>query len=125
LVADDHVDTAESTCALLESFGCTTAVAYDGAAALALVDVFRPQVVILDLEMPLLSGLDVARRIRAQPSHQPPRLIAMTGQSRDTRQRALDAGFDEFVCKTVETGWLQRCVKQWRRLARGASPSST
>jgi CheY-like chemotaxis protein len=118
LVADDYVDTADSTCALLERFGCTTAVASDGAAALALVDVFLPHVVILDIDMPILSGIDVALRIRANRSgHQPLLLIGMTGQSPGARQQALDAGFDEFVRKPVDSSWLVQGVKLWRSKA--------
>jgi CheY-like chemotaxis protein len=121
LVADDYVDAAESICALLTSFGCTTAIAYDGAAALALVDLFQPHVLILDLDMPILGGLEVARRIRSQPTRPHPlMLIAMTGQIAGTRQQALDAGFDEFVRKPVDTAWLEQLLDRWRSDASGA-----
>lgn len=120
LVADDYVETAQSTCALLESFGCTTAVAYDGAAALALVDVFLPQVVMLDIDMPILDGLAVARRIRSKPGgYQPLMLIAVTGKSGGMRHQALDAGFDAFVNKPVDTTWLEQGVEQWQSKAHG------
>ena len=119
LVADDDVDTAVSTCALLEYLGCATAVAYDGAAALSLLNSFLPHVVMLDIEMPIMSGLDVARTIRTHPSggHQPRMLIAVTGQSAAAaRQQALDAGFDEFVSKPIDTPWLQLNIQRWQSM---------
>ena len=123
LVVDDYADVAQSTGALLECLGCIAAVAYDGAAAISLVESFLPDVVILDIEMPTLNGLEVARWVRAQPSdHHPPMLVAVTGQTgRAARQQAMDAGFDEFVSKPMDSAWLQDRVEQWRALIPGGS----
>ncbi|MEP7245376.1 MAG: ATP-binding protein [Gammaproteobacteria bacterium] len=118
LVADDNRDAADSLSILLQSDGHEVRKAYDGDGALEAAEVFRPDVALLDIGMPGLSGYEVAERIRAQPWGRDVTLIALTGwgQSQD-KQRAVEAGFDHHVTKPVEPERLQALV-----IARG-SPS--
>lgn len=102
VIADDNVDAAVSLELLLRSFGQDTRIAYDGITAIDAVAQFRPQLVILDLGMPLLDGYEVARRLRALPNGAALTLIAVTGWGQSTdRQRALQAGFDHHLVKPV------------------------
>ena len=78
LVVDDDHDSADSLALLVRAWGYETRTAYDGPAALGLVGDFKPDVVLLDLALPRLSGYEVARRIRAGCPH-PCVLIAVTG----------------------------------------------
>lgn len=64
---DDHHDAAEALGKLLEALGCDVRLAYSGAEALQVAPAFRPRLVILDIEMPGLSGVQTARLMRKQP----------------------------------------------------------
>lgn len=67
VVVDDSIDAADTTATLLESAGCAVRVVYSGEEALKHVEAFRPEIVLLDLGMPGVNGLDVCRRIRSSP----------------------------------------------------------
>ena len=102
LVADDNHDAADSLHLLIETMNHDVRTAYDGRSALNLAQSYQPDVVLLDIGMPYMSGYDVAREMRRQSGGRQPVLIAVTGwgQSGD-RQRARDAGFDHHFVKPV------------------------
>jgi len=103
LIVDDNHDAAESLAMLVELIGNEAQVAYDGASALALLDEFRPGLVLLDLTMPGMSGFEVARAVRASAAHAGIRLVALSGRSADeTRAETRAAGFDAQVVKPVD-----------------------
>jgi len=103
LIVDDNHDAAESLAMLVELLGNEAQVAYDGASAVALVDEFRPAIVLLDLTMPGMSGFDVARALRGRGDRAGMRVIALSGRSEDeTRNQMRDAGFDGHVVKPVD-----------------------
>jgi PAS domain S-box-containing protein len=111
LVVDDNEDSAKSLALLLEMSGNQTRIAFDGAAALAAAEQFRPEVVLLDIGMPKMNGLDAARRIREQPWGRDMLLIALTGWGQDTdRHRTHVAGFDAHLVKPVDHAALMRVV---------------
>ncbi|HLZ97149.1 MAG TPA: PAS domain-containing protein [Steroidobacteraceae bacterium] len=103
VVADDNKDAADSLAMLLELSGHDVRVAHGGRGALSLAQTFRPDVVILDIGMPDLSGYDVAAQLRREPWGEGIVLIALTGWGRDDdRQRATAAGFDLHMTKPVD-----------------------
>jgi CheY-like chemotaxis protein len=67
LIVDDNQDAADSLAVLCRLWGHTVRVAYDGAMALAVAEPFEPQVILLDIRMPGMHGLEVARRLRWNP----------------------------------------------------------
>jgi len=100
LVADDNVDAAESLAWLLRSEGATVEVAHDGATALRLFDERPADIVILDLGMPEMDGLEVACALSRRTPR--PFLVAVTGRGRqEDRAASLAAGFDEHLTKPV------------------------
>ena len=102
LCVDDDRDAADSAGLLLELYGCESAVCYDGPAALALAPRFRPDLCLIDLNMPGMSGCELARRLRAGTRGRLPRLIAVTAYgSDDARAATAAAGFDMHVVKPV------------------------
>lgn len=104
LVADDNPDSADSLGLLLELAGATVHVVYDGAAALSAIDGFRPNALLLDIELPGASGYDIARAIRAREELRGTLLVALTGWSQDEDvARAKGAGFDHHLTKPVES----------------------
>jgi PAS domain S-box-containing protein len=103
LVVDDNKDSATSLGMLLKYLGSEVQVAHDGATALATIEGFRPDVVLLDLGMPGMDGFEVARRIRNRVDFNNIMLIALTGwgQSED-RERTRNAGFDHHLVKPAD-----------------------
>lgn len=103
LVVDDSRDSALSMGMLLKSAGAEVQVVYDGESALAAVQSFQPEAVLLDIGMPRMDGFEVAGRIRALPNSQNITLIALTGWGQaEDRQRSKEAGFDHHLVKPIE-----------------------
>ncbi len=111
LIADDNRDAAESLSMLLELNGHDVRVAHLGSAALSLAQAFRPDVALLDIGMPDLSGYEVAQALRREPWGQGIQLVALTGwgQERD-RQEAFAAGFNHHLTKPVDPDQLEAFI---------------
>jgi PAS domain S-box-containing protein len=115
LVVDDNVDNAESLSMLLSMNGHETRVAFDGLVALELAAQFRPQVVLLDIGLPKMNGLDVCRHIRKEPWGGEIKIIAVTGWGQDIdRQRSADAGFDHHLVKPVQYSHIEQALASSR-----------
>ena len=111
LIADDNRDSATTLCLLLKLSGHEVYVAHSGAAALETAQQARPEVAIVDIGMPDLSGYEVAERLRHEAWGQAIRLIALTGWGQDAdRRRALAAGFDHHVTKPVDPRQLEALI---------------
>ena len=110
LVADDSRDSAESLAILLTLEGHEVRWVCDGAESWRCFNEFQPSAAILDLSMPLMSGHELARRIRRYELR-PTLLIALSGWTREAdRARSLAAGFDHHVAKPAEYDVLQRLL---------------
>jgi PAS domain S-box-containing protein len=108
LVVDDNRDVADSMGMLLKLLGADVHVVYSGAEALQALDVYRPAVVLMDIGMPEMDGLEVARRIRQQPQYADLKLISLTGWGQEEdRLRSQNAGFDHHLVKPVAVGALE------------------
>jgi len=118
VVADDNVDAAESLALLLRLHGHEVHVANDGAAALTLLKEVRPQVALLDVGMPKLTGHEVAIQARAAVWGSEITLIALTGWGQESdRSSALAAGFDSHFVKPVDSEDLLRAIQSSRTRA--------
>jgi signal transduction histidine kinase len=103
VVADDNVDAADSLGMLLTFEGHDVTIVHDGEAAVAAIEQRRPDAVVLDLGMPGLDGLEVARRTRAMPGGGAVTLIAVTGWGQEAdRLRTREAGFDHHLVKPAD-----------------------
>jgi PAS domain S-box-containing protein len=101
LVVDDNQDAAELIAEALAAAGHQVRTAFDGPAALAISEAFDPDVVFLDIGLPVMDGYEVARRMRASDGKRMT-LVAITGYGQEAdRQRALAAGFDSHLVKPV------------------------
>ncbi|MGZ5036684.1 MAG: hybrid sensor histidine kinase/response regulator [Usitatibacter sp.] len=108
LVVDDNHDAADSLGMLLQFLGAEVKVVHDGHAALEAMKTFEPAVVLLDLGMPGMNGLEVARRMREDPVARQATLVALTGWGqREDRRRTTEAGFDYHLVKPADLGTLQ------------------
>jgi two-component system CheB/CheR fusion protein len=103
---------------LLEAVGNQTAVAPDGPAALEKMSAYEPDVVLLDIGLPGMSGYEVCRTLRDQPGGRRPVVIALTGWGQDEdRRKSAAAGFDGHLVKPVSLEALQQVL-----LGTGACP---
>ena len=112
LVVDDNLDTVLSFSMLLRALGNTVYTAHDGMQAVQSATENKPDVILLDIGLPVLNGYEVARRIRLEPSLKHVVLIALTGYGQDAdRQAALLAGFDHHLVKPARLEQLQKILQ--------------
>jgi signal transduction histidine kinase/CheY-like chemotaxis protein len=110
LVVDDLEESATMLAALLRAIGVDAHAVHDGAAAVEWVQEHRPDIVILDVAMPGMDGLEAAQRIRETTFHDVI-LIAMSGYGQDEdRRRAFEAGFDHYLTKPVSLASLRELL---------------
>ncbi len=111
LVVDDNRDSAETMEMLLQLSGHTVRTAYDGPSALPAVMEFQPNIILLDLGLPGLTGYEVAQRVQQMTLRHRPLLVAMTGYGQQgDRQRTRAAGFDHHLVKPVDLEALQQIL---------------
>lgn len=107
LVVDDNVDAAETLGALLEYSGHQVWVVHSGAAAISSATAYLPQVVLLDIGLPDISGYDTALALRDIDGMAGAKIVALTGWGTlDDKQRASAAGFDQHLTKPVDLNQL-------------------
>lgn len=122
LVVDDYPDSAETTCALLSLLGHECRFTICGKDALIEASRFHPDIAILDIGLPDLSGLELARQLRQQYLGQPLYLAAVTGWGQpEDRAKAFAAGFDHHVLKPADRAKLSMIIELADRAAGGVS----
>jgi len=124
LAVDDNVHLADGLANLLGMWGHNVRTAYDGDAALEVARAFAPEVVLVDLGLPRIDGLEVARRLRQKVERPPALLVSMSGFGQDqTRRRSDEAGFDHHLVKPVDLGSLRSLLEGCLR-GKSAGPPS-
>lgn len=109
LVVDDNRDSAESLSRLLRILGHQVKTAHDGPETLRLLANYRPQLILLDLGLPGMSGYEVAHRIRESTELRGVTLAALTGWGQEEdRRRTREAGFDHHLVKPADPDELER-----------------
>jgi PAS domain S-box-containing protein len=122
VVADDNRDAADSLAMILELAGHEVHVAYDGDEALAAVRRHAPDVAVLDIGMPRLTGYEVAQRVRTTAGGARVVLAALTGWGQEhDRARALASGFDRHFTKPVDPDQIDRMLDELERAGRFGS----
>ena len=114
LVVDDNVDTARGMARLLMLVGHTVATAHSGPEAIETARQHRPEVVLLDIGLPGMSGYEVAARLRQEESCQGALIIAVSGYGQDDdRRRSREAGFDHHLLKPLDHDALLELLVQF------------
>jgi CheY-like chemotaxis protein len=112
LYVEDDPDIAESMSQMLEEMGHQTRVVHSGPEALAAAEAFRPEAVLLDIDLPGMNGLELARRLRAQPGLGGVVLAAVSGYGHDEdRKRSREAGIDYYLVKPVRAADVEQVLK--------------
>ena len=108
LIVEDNIDAAEMLQLALELEGNTVRLALDGEEAVAGAAAFQPDIIVLDIGLPLVSGYEVAKWIRQEPSLKSVVLIALTGYGQKSdRQLAQQAGFDHHLVKPADFAQIE------------------
>jgi DNA-binding response OmpR family regulator len=116
LVVDDNRDGAESMAMMLRASGDEVRTAYDGREALEIAGRFGPDVVLLDLGLPVLDGIATCRELRARPGGDAMLIVAQTGWGQDEdRRRTREAGFDHHIVKPADPALLCALLDGLRR----------
>jgi CheY-like chemotaxis protein len=124
LVVDDHPVNRIVVKMLLEPFGCVITEATDGQTALDHLAAEAVDIVLMDVNMPGMGGLEATRRIRAESSLRHLPIIGLTADGMEAQQTAgHDAGMDDQVLKPIDVAILLRVLQKWARAthAQGAS----
>ena len=110
LVVDDNQDAADSLATLLDVLGYSVRIAYDGPDAIEAADEFQPEVALLDIGLPRLSGYDIARHVREKRGDEV-LLAAITGWGQeDDCRKAREAGFDHHFTKPADFDVLIKLI---------------
>jgi two-component system CheB/CheR fusion protein len=118
LVVDDNADLVEMLSMVVEGEGHDVRKALDGRSAIAAALSYRPDVVLLDLGLPLVSGIDVARELRRHDALASTRLVALTGWGQpEDRERTMEAGFDRHLTKPTHPQTLTDLLVEFAREA--------
>lgn len=111
LVVDDSRDGAESMAEMLRLLGHEVRIANDGIEAIERAEAFRPELILMDVGMPRLNGLDAARKIREQPWGERMAVVALTGWGQENdRADSKAAGCDEHLVKPVSLADLEKVL---------------
>jgi len=123
LVVDDNVDAATMLASFLELSGHRAEVAHTGRDAVAAAARFVPEMVLLDIGLPDISGYEVAREVRAVPGLHAVMLVAVTGWGQaEDRRLAREAGFDFHVVKPADPADVLRLLAALPPASAGAPP---
>jgi PAS domain S-box-containing protein len=114
LVVDDNYDLVQMLDLAIQAMGHEVRTALDGQSAISAALSYRPDVVLLDLGLPIVSGLDVARELRRHPEMTNLRLVALTGWGQDDdRRHTSEAGFDYHLTKPTDPDELQTVLAKF------------
>ena len=117
LTVEDDPETAQNLAWWLRSEGHEVDIAPDGPAALRSAQVHQPDVVLLDIGLPGMSGFDLARHLYQHRGAKRPLLIAGTGQAGEKdRQQSEEARIDLHLVKPVDPGQLQKLLRRFERI---------
>lgn len=112
LIAEDHPDSREALGALLEAFGFEVLLAVNGLEAVELARTSQPDLILMDVMMPALDGLEATRRIRGFPETRHIPIITLTALDQ-AEDKARDAGANDFLAKPINSGVLFSKVTNW------------
>jgi CheY-like chemotaxis protein len=125
LIAEDNVVNRELLRELLEIQGFDVAEAGNGQEALEMIDRVRPDLLVLDLGMPVLDGFGAIQKIRANPATASLPVLAATAYAmRGDREKTLQAGFDGYLSKPIDSATLKAEIDRLIGMAKGKSASA-
>jgi two-component system cell cycle response regulator DivK len=117
LVVDDNLDNRDLTRILLECEGYEVRLAEDAAQALGMFETYRPKLILMDVQMPGMDGLELTRRLRQKPVLQDVIIVALSAYAMAAEKaNALAAGCDGYITKPINTRTFAGTVAQYLEL---------
>lgn len=120
LVAEDNRDSRDSLKALLEAYGFDVVVAENGEEAVDRAIGFEPDLVLMDVMMPRVDGIEATRRLRGSSQFRQVPILALSAMV-GSKELALDAGCDDYLTKPIDIPALVASIRNW--LDRGHAPA--
>ena len=122
LIVDDNVTNLKLVAYLMKAKGYEVATAVDAETALAAVRTARPRLILMDLQLPGVDGLELTKQLKADPETREIIVIAVTAYAmKGDQDRAIAAGCDDYVTKPIDTRQLPETIA--RHLAGSGNPS--
>ena len=119
LIVDDNPTNLKLVAYLVRAHGYEVDTAGDAAAALIAIEAHRPAVILMDLQLPGIDGLELTRRLKADPATHDIKVIAVTAYAmKGDQEKAIEAGCDDYVTKPVDTRGLPALIAKYA----GAAP---
>jgi len=117
LLIEDHADLADATAELLKAEGLDVWIAMSGAEALEAVPAFRPELILCDLNLPDIEGLELVRRLRSDPATQRSHIVILTAMwAVETYPRDVkELGVDAFITKPITAEAARTLVEKLTR----------
>ncbi len=116
LIVDDNPVNLKLIRVLLAGEGYTVRTAVDAEEALAALETFRPRLILMDVQLPGMDGLELTRRLKADPAMDGVVIVALTAYAmKGDEQKALDAGCDGYIPKPIDTRTLPGVVATYLR----------
>jgi two-component system OmpR family response regulator len=112
LIIEDHREASNALALLLTGWGHEVLAAFSGPVGVQVAAAWSPRVVLCDIALPGLSGLEVARELRGNQVTAGVTLVAITGLGSDMERRAIQSGFDHFLAKPVDPELLRRLLEE-------------
>lgn len=124
LVVDDNATNLKLVAYLMKASGYTVDTALDAESATEAIRARRPDAILMDVQLPGIDGLELTRRLKADPATRDIVIIAVTAYAmKGDQARALDAGCDDYVAKPIDTRALPETIA--RHLARRKAAART
>ena len=111
LIVDDNATNLKLVAYLVKANGHEVDTAHDAETALAALRAHRPRVILMDLQLPGVDGLELTRRIKADPALRDIAIVAVTAYAMvGDREKALEAGCDDYMTKPIDTRALPKLI---------------
>lgn len=120
LVAEDHLDSRDALRTLLEAVGYDVVEATDGRQAVARAIERQPALILMDMMMPEMNGLDATRALREREEMRGVPILALTALD-GVRERVLEAGCDDYITKPIDLPAFLKKLEQWLAEGRHAA----
>lgn len=114
LVVDDSAANMKLLSFVLENHGYDVRTAMDANEALEVLRTFRPQLILMDIQLPGMDGLELARRLKADPINESLLIVAVTASAmKGDEEKAMAAGCDGYITKPIDTRALPKLVASY------------
>jgi len=114
LIVDDNIDNLELTQILLEGEGFQVRLAEDAESALQILQTYRPRLILMDIQLPGMDGLELTRRLRRKPELRDVIILALSAYAmKGDEENALAAGCDGYITKPINTRTFVAAVRAY------------